>query len=204
MNSTPPMMATAATGTLTMNTEPHEKCSSSQPPEIGPAATPTPTIAAHSPIAFARFTGSVKMLVISDRVVGKITAAPMPIAARADDKCACGVNLRRDRRRQREDREPGTEPGPSAEPVTEAAHRQHQAGHDQRVGVDDPLQLCGVGVEFARQRWQGDIDDGGVDADDEDAQADEGERGDRMIFEDRCAGAHRQDRKPFRQVFQVI
>src|ERR1700755_3018811 len=80
-NSQPPTMATAATGTLTMNTEPHEKCSSSQPPEIGPAATPTPTIAAHNPIAFARFTGSVKILVISDRVVGKITAAPMPIAA---------------------------------------------------------------------------------------------------------------------------
>ena len=77
------MMATAATGTLTMNTEPHEKCSSSQPPEIGPAATPTPTIAAHSPIALARFTGSVKMLVINDRVVGKMTAAPTPIAARA-------------------------------------------------------------------------------------------------------------------------
>src|SRR5882757_6308306 len=82
-NRTPPMMATAATGTLTMNTEPQEKCSSSQPPEIGPAATPTPTIAAHSPIAFARFTGSAKMLVISDRVVGKMTAAPTPIAARA-------------------------------------------------------------------------------------------------------------------------
>jgi hypothetical protein len=77
------MMATAATGTLTRNTEPQEKCSSSQPPVIGPAATPTPTIAAHSPIAFARFTGSVKMLVINDRVVGKMTAAPTPMAARA-------------------------------------------------------------------------------------------------------------------------
>ena len=77
------MMAIAAIGTLTMNTEPQEKCSSSQPPEIGPAATPTPTIAAHRPMAFARFTGSAKMFVINDRVVGKITAAPTPIAARA-------------------------------------------------------------------------------------------------------------------------
>ena len=50
---------------------------------IGPAATPTPTIAAHSPIAFARATGSVKMFVINASVVGKITAAPTPIAARA-------------------------------------------------------------------------------------------------------------------------
>src|SRR5947208_16877261 len=83
MNKAPPMIATTVTGTLTMNTEPHEKCSSSQPPEIGPAATPTPTIAAHSPIAFALFTGSVNMLVINDSVVGKITAAPTPIAARA-------------------------------------------------------------------------------------------------------------------------
>src|SRR6476620_305673 len=82
-NRTPPAMATAATGTLTMNTEPHQKCSSSQPPEIGPAATPTPTIAAHNPIAFARFTGSMKMLVINDNVVGKMTAAATPIAARA-------------------------------------------------------------------------------------------------------------------------
>jgi hypothetical protein len=50
---------------------------------IGPTATPTPTMAAHSPIALARFTGSAKMLVINESVVGKITAAPMPIAARA-------------------------------------------------------------------------------------------------------------------------
>src|SRR6185312_10100260 len=82
-NSQPPMIATAATGTLTRKIEPHEKCSSSQPPVIGPAATPTPTMAAHRPIALALVTGSVKMFVISPSVVGKITAAPIPIAARA-------------------------------------------------------------------------------------------------------------------------
>ncbi len=76
-------MATAAIGMLTMKIEPHQKCSSSQPPLIGPTATPTPTMAAHRPIALARGTGSVKMLVISPRVVGKITAAPTPMAARA-------------------------------------------------------------------------------------------------------------------------
>ncbi len=77
------MMAATATGTLTQKMAPQAKCSSSQPPLIGPAATPTPTIAAHSPMAFARATGSVKMFVISASVVGKITAAPTPIAARA-------------------------------------------------------------------------------------------------------------------------
>ncbi|CNL18432.1 Uncharacterised protein [Mycobacterium tuberculosis] len=68
---------------MTKKIEPHQKCSSSQPPLIGPTATPTPTMAAHTPIALARGAGSVKMLVISPRVVGKITAAPTPMAARA-------------------------------------------------------------------------------------------------------------------------
>ena len=198
------MIATAATGTLTMNTEPHEKCSSSQPPEIGPAATPTPTIAAHSPIAFARFTGSVKMLVINDRVVGKMTAAPTPIAARAAIRPSAVFTWAATADVIANSGEPGAEPAASAEAVGQAACRQHQSGHDQGVGVDDPLQLRGVGVEFARQRGQGDVDDGGVDADDEDAQADERERGDRVIFEYWCSGTHGQDRKPFRQVFQVI
>ena len=81
-NSSPPTNATAAIGTLTRKIEPHQKFSSSQPPVMGPAATPTPTMAAHRPIALARGTGSVKMFVISARVAGKITAAPTPIAAR--------------------------------------------------------------------------------------------------------------------------
>jgi len=76
-------MASAAIGMFTMKIEPHQKCSSNQPPLIGPTATPTPTMAAHSPMALARGTGSVKMLVISPSVVGKITAAPTPMAARA-------------------------------------------------------------------------------------------------------------------------
>ena len=87
-NRIPPTMAIAATGTFTKKIEPQEKCSRSQPPAIGPAATPTPTIAAQTPIALARGTGSVKMFVIRPRVVGKITAAPTPIAARAAIKAS--------------------------------------------------------------------------------------------------------------------
>ena len=205
------MIATAATGTLTRKIEPHEKCSSSQPPVIGPAATPTPTMAAHSPMALARFTGSVKMLVISPRVVGKMTAAPTPIAARAAIRPSAVFTWAATADVIANSGEAGAEPAPSAVAVGQAARRQQQAGHDQGVGVDDPLQLRGVGVEFARQRGQGDVDDGGVDADDEDAQADDRKRGDRVIFEDRGyhplagegAGTHGQNRKPFRQYFQV-
>src|ERR1700733_14016560 len=98
-NRIPPTMAIAATGTFTKKIEPQEKCSSSQPPAIGPAATPTPTIAAQTPIALARRTGSVKMFVIRPRVVGKITAAPPPTGAGAAIKesaefpCAATIDV---------------------------------------------------------------------------------------------------------------
>ena len=175
------MMASAAMGMFTMKIEPHQKCSSSQPPLIGPTATPTPTMAAHSPIALARGTGSVKMLVISPSVVGKITAAPTPMAARAaisasaEFACAATADVIAN------SASPAVEPSPPAVTVGQAAGRQQQAGHDQGVGVDDPLQLGGVGAQFARQRWQRDIDDGGIDADDEDAEADDRERGNRVV-----------------------
>ena len=71
-----------AIGTLTKNTEPHQKCSSSQPPVIGPAATAIPATALQMPIAFARSLGSRNMLVMIASVAGKISAAPMPIRAR--------------------------------------------------------------------------------------------------------------------------
>ena len=140
-------------------------------------------MAAHTPIALARGTGSVKMLVISPRVVGKITAAPDAHGGTCRDECIRRIHLCRNARGDREQREAGAEPAAPAVAVAEAAGRQQQPGHDQGVGVDDPLQLRGVGVEFARQRGQRDVDDGGVDADDEDAQADDGERGDRVIAE---------------------
>ena len=50
---------------------------------IGPAATPAPVMAPHSPIALARSFRSVKTLAIKERVDGKIPAAPMPMNARA-------------------------------------------------------------------------------------------------------------------------
>ena len=73
---------TATTGTFTKNTEPHQKCSSSQPPVIGPAATAMPLTALQMPIALARSLGSRNTLVMIARVAGKISAAPMPMSAR--------------------------------------------------------------------------------------------------------------------------
>jgi hypothetical protein len=76
------MRATITTGTLTRKTEPHQKCSSSQPPVTGPIATATPAIAAQMAMAWARSFRSVNTLVMIDRVAGMISAPPMPIRAR--------------------------------------------------------------------------------------------------------------------------
>ena len=70
-------------GMFTRNTEPHQKCSSSQPPVTGPRATARPVVADQMPMALARSVGSVNTLDRIARVAGNTSAAPMPIAARA-------------------------------------------------------------------------------------------------------------------------
>ena len=77
------MIAAATIGTLTMNTEPHQKWSSRKPPTTGPMATPTPAVAAQMPMAIARSRASVKTLVRSESVAGMMNAAPAPMTARA-------------------------------------------------------------------------------------------------------------------------
>ena len=77
------MTATITIGTLTMNTEPHEKWSSRNPPVTGPRATATPAIADHRAIATARSFATVNTFVRIDSVAGMISAAPTPIKARA-------------------------------------------------------------------------------------------------------------------------
>ena len=72
----------AATGTLTQNTDCHEKCSSRKPPVIGPSATATPEKPAQIAIARPRSLGSRKTLVRIDSVDGMISAPPMPMKAR--------------------------------------------------------------------------------------------------------------------------
>jgi hypothetical protein len=57
------------------------KCSSSQPPVIGPAAIPSPETPAQIAMAFGRSCDG-KMLVRMESVAGMIAAAPRPISPR--------------------------------------------------------------------------------------------------------------------------
>ncbi len=157
-------------GTLTKKTEPHQKCSSSQPPAIGPRMIPMPDTPAQMPMARPRSLGG-KMFVMIDSVAGMINAPPdAHQRARGDQHVRRAGERRRDGA-EPEDHEPDVEGFLASEPVAEGAHRQEQAGEHQDVGVDHPLQLAGARVQVAREGRQGDVQDGVVHTDDHEAQA---------------------------------
>jgi hypothetical protein len=69
-------------GTLTRNTDPHQKWARSHPPAMGPTAIPIPVVPDQMPMARARSRSPVKTLVRIDSVDGMIAAPPMPMKAR--------------------------------------------------------------------------------------------------------------------------
>ena len=82
-----------------------------------------------------------------DRPGGDELAGRVPTARRTSDAEA-------------EDRQAGLQRALAAEPVAEGAGRQQQAGEDEGVGVDDPLELglrgverVGLGERRAAPRW---------------------------------------------------
>ena len=85
--STTKAIATRAMGSLARKVLPHQYCSSSAQPVMGPKATARPVLAPHSPMALARATRSRNTWVRIDKVVGKTAAAPMPVKARAAISC---------------------------------------------------------------------------------------------------------------------
>ena len=69
-------------GTFTRKIEPHQKCSSRNPPASGPMATPRPDTPAQIAMARARSPGCVNTLVRIESVAGMMNAAPNPCSAR--------------------------------------------------------------------------------------------------------------------------
>ena len=91
------------------------------------------------------------------------------------DQLAGAVGQGGERREQGEQGEADLHHALAADAVAEAAGGHQQAGEDEDVGVDDPLQLAGRGTELGRQRRQGDVDDRAVEDDDEHGRAEHGE-----------------------------
>ena len=79
--------AITTTGTFTRKTDPHQKWARRSPPTAGPSALPSALTAAQIPMARPRSLGSVKRLVRIESVAGMMSAAPIPMHARAAITC---------------------------------------------------------------------------------------------------------------------
>ena len=168
-DATPARMAMAATGTLTRKTDVQENHSSSSPPNSGPRPMPIAAMPAQIPIALPRSSRG-KTFVMIDRVAGMMSAPPTPIAARIAISWLALSATSTARLAAPKIASPGLERALAPEAVAERAHGQEQAGEDEQVGVDDPLQRRVRRVEVLLQARQGDVEDRVVEPDDHEAQ----------------------------------
>ena len=140
---------------------------------IGPRATPAPVVAAQQAERPLAFPGRVNMLVMIARVEGMISAPPMPMLARAAISMPTEPEKAAQVEHAGEARQAGQERPLAAEAVRQAARDQQQPGEDQDVGVDDPLQVGRGGAQVAHQRRERDVQDGVVQGDDEEREAED-------------------------------
>jgi hypothetical protein len=73
-----------------------------------------------------------------------------------------------------ENAEPHEHEALASEPVGQAPGGQDQRGEHQAVGIDDPLELAGRGMQLAHQARQRDVDDRDVEVDRERRQQQRG------------------------------
>ena len=182
--------AAIPTGTLTKKIHGHESVSTSSPPSTRPTAPPPTAIAAQTPIAFARSAPSANVVVTIDRAAGETSAAPSPWSPRARISV---VSLRRERAEQRgggEQHQAGEEDPLAADQVAGATAEQQEAAEEQRVRVDDPLQVRLGDLQVGLDRRQRDVDDRGVEDHHELREADKDEHEPRI----RAAGGHGAER----------
>ena len=105
-----------------------------------------------------------------------MNAPPTPISARLAISIPAEPASGRQRRAEAEDRQAEVQRPAAAEAVTERAGREQQAGEDEHVGVDDPLQLRARGMKVALERGERNIEDRVVERDDEQRKAQDDER----------------------------
>src|SRR3954465_9086035 len=88
----PAINAVSRIGTFTRNTDPNQKCPSSQPLATGPIAPAAPVVAAQNAIALVRSSAGNTFTMI-DNVDGMMNAADAPISARQAMSCHIAVDI---------------------------------------------------------------------------------------------------------------
>ena len=168
--------ATRPIGTLTQSTHSQPAYSVSTPPSRTPAAPPEPATAPQAPSALLRSAPSWKVVVTIESAAGERIAAPRPCTARAAISAPGGLGEAAGERGEREQDQAADEHAPAPEQVGEPAAEQQEAAEGEHVGVDDPGEVVLGEVERVADRRQRDVDDRGVEDDDELRHAQQGER----------------------------
>ncbi len=169
--------ATTASGSVTRNTEPHQKCSSRAPAISGPRAEMPPPIADQSAIDLVRDCPD-QSAVMSASVVGKAMPAESPPRMRAATSTLVGRCVRReetgrDRQQHAEDQH-----HLAAVPVAQRTEVEHRRGQTERVADRDQVEGGLRRVERLADVGQGDVGDREVEVGDrgDEDQREEDER----------------------------
>lgn len=80
----------------------------------------------------------------------------------------------------------------AADPVTERAHRDQQAGEGEGVAVEDPELLRGAGVQLPGDGRDGEVEDGDVHRDQEQGEQENGEGGPFPATGETCCGVRHE------------
>ena len=94
-----------------------------------------------------------------------------------EDELADGVGERAEQRAEAEDGETDHEAAAATKAVGHGAGEHEEAGDDEGVGIEYPLKARELSTEVVLDGGEGDVDDGDVHADEQEAAAADGEDG---------------------------
>ena len=131
---------------------------SSRPETNRPSTAPPPASPTHRPTALPRSSGG-KEVVMIDRVVGMVNAAPTPMTARhAMTTAGSLASAARAAAPIPKTARPVEQRPLAAVAVADRAREQQQPGEHHGVGVDDPLHLGLRGAGLDREARQRDVE----------------------------------------------
>ena len=170
----PAVSAATTNGRLTRKTAFQLACSIRQPPATGPMAMPSPETPAHDADRLRALVGG------EDGGDDRQRRGHDERAADAHEGAGGDQHLRRGGERgqagaEAEDGEADREAALAAEAVAERAGGEQQAGEDEHVGVDDPLQLGAGAPRSLLERGERDVEDGVVEPDHEQRRGEDDE-----------------------------
>ena len=178
-------MSASPMGTLTQKIRCHEAACVRNPPTSGPAATPMPLIADHTPSASPRRSGG-NASASSVRVSGVTSAAPTPWSGTGADQEVDRGGKSRGGGTDGEHGDADHEHPLASQAVAErrAGQQQHRVGED--VCVHRPLERLDRGSQVAVDARQGDVHDEVVEHGHEQPERDDHEGPDPAALGDRC------------------